>query len=107
MNKISNNENGFTFVEVLLVVLTLLIVGGAGFLVAKHIDSKKTVATTIASVTSATNKPATVNTAPTKPVDPYTGWLTYVDKGYVLASGVSIKYPSDWQVKVGDSHAFA
>ena len=33
--------------------------------------------------------------------DPYAGWGTYTDTGYPLASGISIKYPSDWKLTVG------
>jgi len=38
--KIKNNSSGFTVIEVLLVILTLAIVGGAGYLVAQHINKK-------------------------------------------------------------------
>jgi len=72
MKIINSNEQGFSPVEVLLVLITLIIIGTAGYFVAKHIDSNKT--------TPSTNSANSLNT----------GWLSYSD------SVISIKYPNTW-----------
>jgi hypothetical protein len=69
MKKLNTNESGFSAVELALVLITLAVVGTAGFLVAKHIDSKK-----IAAVNNViTTSPAKQSTpTPTASIAPST-----------------------------------
>ena len=57
-------------------------------------------------------QPVAATTTPTiTPVatNPYAGWKTYTDSGTSLSPGseISLKYPTDWQVNIGDSKAYA
>ena len=85
MGKISNNiknNKGFTLVEVLLLIVVLILVGGLGYLGYKQVNKKSTAST------SSTN----AKTAKTAAVDPYAGWKTSSLKYEKL----SFKYPSNW-----------
>jgi hypothetical protein len=85
MGKISNNiknNKGFTLVEVLLLIVVLILVGGLGYLGYKQVNKKSTAST------SSTN----AKTAKTAAVDPYAGWKT----GTLKYEKISFKYPTDW-----------
>jgi type II secretory pathway pseudopilin PulG len=87
MGKISNNTNknkGFTLVEVLLLIVVLILVGGLGYLGFKQVNKK--------SKTSSSSTTAT--TAKTAAVDPYAGWKT----GTLKYEKLSFKYPSNWNL---------
>ena len=60
MKKLNKSSDGFTFVEVLLVLATLAVIGVAGYFVAKHVDTKKASTTTSnpSSSASSSNLPA-------------------------------------------------
>jgi len=84
MGKISNNINnnkGFTLVEVLLLIVVLILVGGLGYLGYKQVNKK-----------SATSTSSTATTTKTTAVDPYAGWKT----GTLKYEKLSFKYPSNW-----------
>lgn len=81
MNIISKNEEGFTVVEALLIVLIIIVVCFAGWYV-YHTDHKKTTSTT--KTTALTS--------------PYAGWNTYSS-----LSPVSFKYPSNWTVTTSEN----
>ena len=59
MNKTSKNETGFSVVDLLLVLVTLAVIGVAGYLVAKHVDNKNAAAGTNSSTKLSTGKSAT------------------------------------------------
>ena len=85
------NTKGFGLMSVLLVVLVLAAVGGAGVYAYHRSHRAKPVGTTGQSSTSTYNATTTPKPTPT-PVDPYTGWKTYSNTTY----GISYKYPSTW-----------
>jgi cytoskeletal protein RodZ len=98
MKKLTNS--GFGLIGILLVVVVVVIIGVGGWAVYKH--NHKTANTTTSNSSSSKSSQTS-----TKPIDPYAGWKTYTDTGYSEASGITVKYPADWQVKVGGSNAFA
>jgi len=86
MGKISNktnNNKGFTLVEVLMLIVVLVLIGGIGYLGYKQVNKKSKTSTS--STTAAT-------TAKTAAVDPYAGWKT----GTLKYEKLSYKYPSNW-----------
>jgi hypothetical protein len=101
-NFMSKNKkpNGFTAVAVAIAVFMVALVTLVGWHVIADNNKTKTVSSSSQQVMS--------NPDPQPPAkDPYTGWKTYEDIGYPLASGISIKYPADWQILVGNNKAFA
>src|SRR6185437_4976754 len=48
----------------------------------------------------------TGSTQQAKATDPYAGWRTFTDSATVVPSGVSIKYPSDWQVSTSNTKTY-
>lgn len=80
MKSLSRNSQGFAPVEMFLVLLTLTIIGVAGYLVAKHVDKKNTHATN--SGTAASSQASST----------YSGWKSYDWS----AEGLSFKHPSTW-----------
>lgn len=85
MNKIKNNQSGFSAVELLLILLVIAILGGVGWLFYKHY--KKAPATT----TTSTTKPAE-STPASATVDPTASWTAFSSK----TGKFSMKYPSSW-----------
>jgi Tfp pilus assembly major pilin PilA len=69
MGKISNNTNnnkGFTLVEVLLLIVVLILVGGLGYLGYKQVNKKSTTSTSSTTASTATTtKTTTPATTPT------------------------------------------
>jgi len=93
------NQSGFSAIEVLLVILIVAALAVSGFvLYQRHKPSvvKTSAATTQNQTTTQTKDTSTQSAQP----DPYQGWNTYNDTGYAAASGISIKYPSDWQINI-------
>lgn len=96
-----DKQAGFSIVEAVIIVAIIGIIGVAGWLVYQRHNP---IATTTTTQTANQHK----STAPTQaPADPYQGWQTFTDNAMAAASGISIKYPSDWQVIVGNSKAYA
>lgn len=78
------NQSGFSIVEVLLVIVAILLLAGAGWYV---YSSRKQ-----ASNTSSTESSNSTVSDTSEAKDPYAGWKTYTING----QGVSFKYPGDW-----------
>lgn len=97
------SDKGFGAVEVLVAIVIVVALALGGWLVWHNHQSNKVADNKTNVQTSTTSKTKTQ----TPPADPYAGWQTYTDTGYSQASGITVKYPSDWQVKVGGSNAFA
>lgn len=85
------NQKGFSVVEILIVIVVVGLIGGVGFMVYKNHNKKPS---TNSVATTTTTKPAATETKPTTQApDPYAGWKTYTSP---LKSGLSFKYPADW-----------
>ena len=80
MGKLQKNKDGFTVVEVLLVLILVVLIGFAGWYV-YHTDHKTTANTNTTSNTSTSS-------------NVYAGWKTDTTS----ISGLSFKYPSTWTV---------
>lgn len=91
MGKIKNNNDGFSAVEVVLVLVIVGLIGVVGWIVYKSHHK----ATTSSVTTTSSTKPAATQKATTAPVDPYAGWQNYSD------SHMSFKYPTSWQTGAG------
>lgn len=91
MKRLSLKSDGFTVVEFALVIVTLAIIGVAGYFVAKHVDKNKPIAAT----TTASTTKAKSTTATTKTANPYAGWKSYT----TAYEKISFNYPSNWTLK--------
>lgn len=85
----AKDEAGFSAVEAVLILVVLAVIGTAGWIVYK--DHHKTTATQTTTKTDSTSSNVTKPPAP----DPYSDWQPYSD------TYVSFKYPSGWQVGIG------
>jgi len=93
---------GFAVIGVVIIILIITIVGFGGWYVWHR--GHKSHPSKAPSNSNMTQSTGTNNNQQT---DPYAGWNTYTDTGYTAASGMRVMYPSDWEVKVGGSKAFA
>ncbi len=84
------NQKGFSFVEVMLVLIFITLIVFVGWYVMNSNKDKTT------SKTSSSSSPQTKKTA----TDPYAGWKTYCDKQSIGC----VKYPSDWSLNEGDAN---
>ena len=97
MDKLKNNQKGFTAIEILLAIIILVLMGIVGYMV-YHNDHK----TKTAFVSTAGPKTSTRSTesSTTTTTNPYAGWKTYSG-----LSPVTFKYPSNWTVSSGHAAA--
>ncbi|PJE65363.1 hypothetical protein COU91_01980 [Candidatus Saccharibacteria bacterium CG10_big_fil_rev_8_21_14_0_10_47_8] len=86
------NQKGFSFVEVMLVLIFITLVGFVGWYVWHSNDKDKTDKTT-----SSASRPTTAKNDTA--VDPYAGWKTYCD----TETNGCFKYPADWALDSGPS----
>lgn len=86
----TQDQSGFSVVEVLLVVLVVAVLTVAGFMVYQRHKSTST--------TSAAARNTTHTTTKEVQTDPYAGWNTYTNSTY----GISFKYPPAW-IPTGDT----
>jgi hypothetical protein len=88
MDKLSRNQKGFTAVEGLLIILILVLIGGAGWLVYKNHHKAVTSSASV----------ATTKISPSKPAAPFLGfqlpknWQWYTNAQY----GFKFAYPDTW-----------
>jgi hypothetical protein len=94
MNKLSKNEKGFTFVEALLIILILCVIGGVGYMVYHNNHKTATVSTTTKTSTSSSAKSTTETS-------PYAGWNTYT----ATLQPVTFRYPKDWTIDESEGNA--
>jgi Tfp pilus assembly protein PilE len=90
MGKLQRDENGFSAVEVVLVLVIVALIGVVGWLVYK--DHRKTVATNNVATTTSTKATTTPKT--TTPTNPYANWSSYCD---TMSNGC-FYYPSSWKL---------
>lgn len=93
VGKPKNNQNGFSAIEALLILIILGIVGFTGYFVWHARQNADKSLNSNNSTTPVIKKKAT-KTSTAQSGDSYTGWKTYTSP---LKSGLSFKYPADWQ----------
>jgi hypothetical protein len=81
------NSDGFGIIDLLLILVTLAIIGVAGYFVANNIDKKSEI---IITPIGQSSQPATTSTT-----NPYQGWQTYT----LAKEKLTFKYPSNWSLK--------
>lgn len=84
MGKLNKDTQGFSVVELLLVIIIIILIGFVGWYV-YHTDHKTTTATTS---TKTSVKPPSTSTGSSSSLQTYTSTL----------GGFSLKYPSDWNL---------
>jgi len=77
-----------------MIPLAILAVGAISFAGYKYYQDRHVKGSTAASSQQA------------KATDPYAGWKTYTDDATTPPSGISIKYPSDWQVNTTGTKSY-
>jgi uncharacterized protein YxeA len=97
------SDKGFTALSIMVAVLVIIVVIAAGLYIWHHSKQTKTAAKN----SNVTHEQRSTTEPQGQPTNPYATWKTYTDSGYSAASDITIKYPADWQVKVGGSNAFA
>jgi hypothetical protein len=103
-------QSGFALMEIILLAVALAAIAsvGAYLYYRGHTAKPKNSSLAVhASSTRTTPQSHTTLGSAAASADLYAGWKTYADTGYAEASGIIIKYPPDWQVKVGGSNGFA
>ena len=80
MRKLQKNENGFSAVEIVLVLVIIVLIGAVGWLVYKdnHKNTTTSAKSTSASTKSSTSTSTKTTTTPAA-TNPYAGWKTYCD----------------------------
>ena len=108
MKKIKRNEQGFSVVEFVMILVIIVLIGAAGYLVYKNHHKTSTAATTNTSATkpatststkATTTKQASATQTSTCPsltnvAQVPSGWQTYTSSKY----NYSISYPASWGV---------
>lgn len=94
MDKISENEKGFSAVEVVLVLVIVVLIGTVGWLVYKNHHKTTTTAFTATTATKPAETTKSTSTT-TQTTNPYSGWLTYTTQ----IEKLSFKYPNNWTIK--------
>lgn len=81
MNKVTKSERGFTFIEALLIILILAVVGFGGYYVWHTTHKAKTIAVTTSTTTTSAS--------------PYSGWNTYT----LPKEKLTFRYPNTWKTE--------
>jgi hypothetical protein len=90
------NNKGFGAIELLLILLVVVVLAGAGWYVWMRENKAKTPTT---GNTSTTNKTSQNGTTPQSKPDPYAGWKTYADTQHHY----TFKYPAAWSINTSSS----
>ncbi len=90
MGKIRKNEEGFSVVEVVLVLVIVGLIGVVGWFVYNNHNKKTTPSVSTNTTTKSSTTPAKTTTP-----DPYSGWKTYTSSNSL---GLGFKYPASWTV---------
>jgi|GEM_PF-5167359 len=98
MNKIYKNENGFSVLEAILILVIIVAITGVGWFVwhSKQIADKNLSSTNSSNPVFKRDtkaKTATTEQNPTQPANPYAGWKKYTSS----FEGLSFEYPPNWQ----------
>jgi hypothetical protein len=92
MGKLKSNHNGFSVIEVVIVLVIVVLIGTVGWLVYKNHHKSTLAPAIIRSTTKSTTSTSTKPTTTTTPTNPYAGWSGCND----TTEGISLKYPSTW-----------
>jgi len=86
------NQEGFSVVEIVLVLVVVGLIGAAGWFVWQSNNKTSNKSTDTIQSTSTKSETPTPETAKAK--NPYEGWLTYKS---TLNSGLTFRYPPNWK----------
>jgi prepilin-type N-terminal cleavage/methylation domain-containing protein len=92
MNKLHKNQQGFTFVEVLLVILILAVIGFGGYYVWHTQHMAKPIATVTSTKTTGSTSTKPTTTLPTGSISTTTNTNSYTYPGGYF----SLTYPGNW-----------
>src|ERR1700722_1729362 len=90
MKQLKKNEHGFSAVELVLVIIIIVLIGGVSWIVYKNHHK-----TNLSNNLSTSTKLTTAPKRPTTTTIPYAGWKTYTLK----QEKITFRYPSTWQLK--------
>src|SRR6266566_6373100 len=93
------NQSGFSAFVFLLPVLVVAVLAVGGLVIYQHHKPSSATNSAATSPTQTTTQPQSAVTQSAQP-NPSQGWNTYNDTGYAAASGISIKYPADWEISI-------
>lgn len=88
MSKLSKNEQGFSIVELIMVIVIVILIGTVGYFVYKNHQPTKAVTLT----KTVTKTPAPAANAPTA-ANPYAGWASYT----LQNEKSTFQYPTSWK----------
>ena len=88
------HQSGFGTTVILLAVLVVVALAVASLVIYQRHKPNKANNSAATSTAQTSSQPQSTATQSTQ------GWNTYNDTGYAAASGISIKYPSDWKINI-------
>src|SRR5258707_21440 len=97
-----DRQSGFGTRALLLIVPVVAVLAATGLVVYQRHNKPSSASNSAATgQTQTTTQPQSAATQSAQATT-YQGWNTYNDTGYAAASGISIKYPSDWKIYIPD-----
>lgn len=97
-----DRQAGFGIIEILIFIVVIAALVGTGYLLLRRYQEAKAKGGSQAGSSRAVQNPTTTIAKP----DSYAGWQTFTDNASVPPSGISIKYPSDWQVNTAGTKTY-